>query len=124
MFRPSACCWPTKPHAGFNNLATSCSYFLESTVDELYEFSFFHAFFYNPLTRLIIQVFYFSKIHLVCLSVICRLLLVACCQVSSRTMSRLLTPCLFSSTHHYLSLLIAFNTSFLSRFPLFCHLWM
>ena len=46
-----------KPHAGFNNLATSCSYFLESIVDELYEFSFFH----DPLTRLITQVFLFLK---------------------------------------------------------------
>ena len=48
--------------------------------------------------------FIYSNIH--------RLLLVAHCQLSSSTMGALLT-------HHCLSLLIAFNTLFLSRFPLF-----
>ena len=43
------------------------------------------------LTRLITTVFYFSEIHLFIYSGICQLLPVACCQVSSSTMSRLLT---------------------------------
>ena len=49
---------------------------------------------------------------------ICRLLLVASCQMSNSTMSRLLTL-FISSTHHCLPLLIALSTLFLSSFLCF-----
>ena len=48
-----------------------------------------------------------------------RLLLVACCQLRQQHNGYFVSTPFISSTHHCLSLLVAFNTLFLSRFSLF-----
>ena len=63
--------------------------------------------------------FHFLDILLFVYSSILRLLLVACCQLNSSTMGILLSLHLSRQHITVLSLLIAFNTLFLSRLPLF-----